>query len=528
MHQNYHFIKQLAPRLHAELAGKCFVEAFSQQKDELILVFAEESGTGGDEEDRPLVKPFFIKATLTASFSCLSFPERFDRARRNSVNLFHEFAGNEVDFVQVCQNERAIQVHFVSGRDLVFKLFGNRSNLIAINEAGAVTQLFNNKLATDRTLTVASLNREIDQTWEAFVANEGRFEPLFPTFGKVANKYLAGKLAGVTDLAARWHVVQEFLQELESPDFYITKIDNIPALTLFETGEVVQVLHDPVEALNAFYLAYIRLSGLDKEKADIVRLLWKRIQQTDNYLENTFQKLVDLESATKNDELANIIMANLHVIPERAEKAELYDFYRDQPITIRLKKDLSAQKNAEGYYRKAKNEKIELDRLNDSLAAREADRQRLQQHLAHIEGLESLRDMRAYIKTHKLEQGNAGPAVDDLFKRLDFMGYTILIGRNAKNSDVLTKQAHKEDLWLHAKDVVGSHVVVKNQPGRKFPAPVIERAAELAAFYSKRKNDSLCPVIVTPKKFVRKPKGLPDGLVLIDKEDIVMVVARGE
>jgi predicted ribosome quality control (RQC) complex YloA/Tae2 family protein len=522
VHQNYHFIKQLAPRLHSELAGKRFVEAFSQQKDELIIVFAEE------EEGEELKKPFFIKATLTNNFSCLSFPERFDRARRNSVNLFNDFAGDRIAFVEVCKNERAIQVHFETGRDLIFKLFGNRSNFIALNERGEATQLFNNKLATDRGLTVASLNRDIDQSWDAFVANNGRFEPLFPTFGKVANKYLSGKLEGKNDLAERWAIVQKFLKELESSIFYITKIDNIPALTLFETGEVVQVLHDPIEALNAFYLAYIRLSGLDKEKADIVRLLRKRIQQTDNYLENTFQKLVDLENATKNDELANIIMANLHNIPERAEKAELYDFYRDQPITIKLKKDLSAQKNAEGYYRKAKNEKIEIDRLNDSLAAREAERKRLQEHLEHIENLESLRDLRAYIKTNKLEQGNAAPAIDDLFKRIDFMGYTILIGRNAKNSDLLTKQAHKEDLWLHAKDVTGSHVVVKNQPGKKFPSPVIERAAELAAFFSKRKNDSLCPVIVTPKKFVRKPKGLPDGLVLIDKEDIVMVVAKGE
>jgi predicted ribosome quality control (RQC) complex YloA/Tae2 family protein len=521
VHQNYHFIKQLAPRLHSELAGKVFVEAFSQQKDELIIVFAEQ------EQEEELVKPFFIKATLTNSFSCLSFPEKFDRARRNSVNLFTDFAGDKIDFVRVCKNERAIQVHFESGRDLIFKLFGNRSNFIALNEAGEATQLFNNKLVTDRNLTVASLNRDIDQSWEAFVANEGRFEPLFPTFGKLLNKYLSGKLAGKDDLAGRWAIVQEVLKELESSVFYITRVDNIPALTLFETGEIVQVLHDPLEALNAFYLAYIRLSGLDKEKADILRLLKKRIQQTDNYLENTFQKLVELESATKNDELANIIMANLHVIPERAEKAELYDFYRDQPIVIKLKKDLSAQKNAEGYYRKAKNEKIELDRLNDSLAAREADRKQLQEHLEHIESIESLRDLRAYIKSNKLEQGSAAPVIDDLFKRVDFMGYTILIGRNAKNSDVLTKQAHKEDLWLHAKDVTGSHVVVKNQPGRKYPAPVIERAAELAAFYSKRKNDSLCPVIVTPKKFVRKPKGLPDGLVLIDKEDIVMVVAKG-
>ena len=75
---------------------------------------------------------------------------------------------------------------------------------------------------------------------------------------------------------------------------------------------------------------------------------------------------------------------------------------------------------------------------------------------------------------------------------------------------------------------IGSHVVVKYKAGKSFPKNVIERAAELAAWYSKRRTDSLCPVTVTPKKFVRKPKGLAEGQVIVEKEDVVMVVPRGE
>ena len=124
------------------------------------------------------------------------------------------------------------------------------------------------------------------------------------------------------------------------------------------------------------------------------------------------------------------------------------------------------------------------------------------EHLSVIEPMESLRELRAYIKSNGLKaSSNVAALAVDLFKKVEYLGYVILIGRNAKNNDLLTKQyAFKEDLWLHARDVSGSHVVIKNQPGKKFPAPVIERAAELAAFYSKRKTDSLCPVIVTPKK----------------------------
>ncbi len=115
------------------------------------------------------------------------------------------------------------------------------------------------------------------------------------------------------------------------------------------------------------------------------------------------------------------------------------------------------------------------------------------------------------------------------FKEVLLDGFRILIGRNAKNNDLLTQRyAYKEDLWLHARDVSGSHVVIKYRAGKTFPKNVVERAAELAAWYSRRRTDSLCPVIVTPKKFVRKPKGLAEGQVLVEKEDVVLVVPRGE
>jgi len=523
VHQNYYFLKQLAPRLHDELAGKYFIEAFSQEKDEIILVFAASA-----EEENP-GEVFFIKAALKSNFACLSFPDKFDRARRNSVNLFTDLAGNTVEYVRVFENERAVQISFADNRKLVFKLFGNRSNLISYDREGVVLQVFNNKLPADKLLSLASLDRHIDQSFEAFVANGLRFEPLFPTFGKLVNARLHVLLHDRGSATEKWAVIQDMLRELESSFFYVTRIELIPVLSLFETGDLITKYDDPIEALNGFYIAYIRLSGIEKEKAEILRILKKRIQQTENYLDNTFKKLVELEEAVKNDELGNIIMANLHEIPARAEKVELFDFYREKPITIKLKKELSAQKNAEGYYRKSKNEKIEIARLNDSLEAREAEKARMQQHLEKIEAIDVLRELRVYIKNNGLDQGKIAISTDELFKKVEFLGYTILIGRNAKNNDVLTKQyASKEDLWLHAKDVTGSHVVVKNQPGKRFPAPVIERAAELAAFYSKRKNDSLCPVIFTPKKFVRKPKGLPEGAVVVDKEDVVMVVAKGE
>ena len=110
------------------------------------------------------------------------------------------------------------------------------------------------------------------------------------------------------------------------------------------------------------------------------------------------------------------------------------------------------------------------------------------------------------------------------YKKFNFMNYDILVGKSAAGNDILTQKiARKDDLWLHARDVSGSHVVVKNLPGKQFPGELIKKAAELAAFYSKRKNDSLCPVIYTLKKYVRKPKSMAPGKVKVEKEKVILV-----
>jgi predicted ribosome quality control (RQC) complex YloA/Tae2 family protein len=78
-------------------------------------------------------------------------------------------------------------------------------------------------------------------------------------------------------------------------------------------------------------------------------------------------------------------------------------------------------------------------------------------------------------------------------------------------------------LWLHARDVSGSHVIIRNPQNQTVPKHVIEQAASIAAYYSKRQTETLCPVIVTPKKYVRKTRDLLPGQVIVDREEVVIV-----
>jgi predicted ribosome quality control (RQC) complex YloA/Tae2 family protein len=161
----------------------------------------------------------------------------------------------------------------------------------------------------------------------------------------------------------------------------------------------------------------------------------------------------------------------------------------------------------------------------ENIEAKEELMQELQGHISKVEAIESLRELRKYIKNNVSEQNDKQVlTVQDLFKYVNYQGWEILIGKNSRNNDLLTQRyARKEDLWLHARDVSGSHVVIRRQAGKKFPVNVIEKAAGIAAYYSKRKNDTLCPVIVTPKKYVRKTKDLLEGQVIVDKEEVVLI-----
>jgi predicted ribosome quality control (RQC) complex YloA/Tae2 family protein len=323
----------------------------------------------------------------------------------------------------------------------------------------------------------------------------------------------------------RWQQLEHLLAQLNKKRFYVGLYNGLPALHLLpdflnEPKEYTSAL----EALNAYYYAYAKVSHLEKERNQALKSLQKAIEKTKNYVEKTYQKMEELSDSHDLEKIGHILMANLHRIPEKSEKITLENFYTQKEITIKLKKELSPQKNAEWYYKKAKNQKIEIAKLEENLQARELHLAMLQNHLQQIESIENLRDLRSYLKKNALDFQDEKQEQGSPFRSFQIEGFTVLVGRNAQNNDLLTqKYAYKEDLWLHAKDVSGSHVVIKYQAGKAFPKTVIEKAAQLAAYFSKRKNETLCPVIVTPKKFVRKTKDLDFGQVIVEKETVVMV-----
>ncbi|CAD5299314.1 MULTISPECIES: NFACT RNA binding domain-containing protein [unclassified Imperialibacter] len=511
MHLNYFFLKPLCKELDAAWRGFTLGACFSQQKDELIFHFYK------NEEEK------FIRVSLIPQLTFISFPESFARSRKNNVDLFEEAIGGQLEMVSITPCDRSFVMAFNNGFSFLFKMHGSRSNIIGTDKNGS-QRLFRSQLLDDEGLTQEQLASTLALTKEHFDEMEGELRQFVPILGKETTAFLNGLGYDDTTIERKWALVTEMLGAFENPTFYICRWQEKVQLLLFRAGEVLMETDSAIEATTVYAQKVSREFYLKTELHPLLQRLRKELKQTESYLKQSKAKLIELKEGKSYSQLADVLMANLHQVKEGQEEAVLDNFYTGQPVNIKLKRALTPQKNAEIFYRKAKNQKIEIEKLEEAIAAKEALEETVAEHLLHLEDMTDLKLIRQYIQQHGLAKESKQAAINRPFKVFQIGLYEAWVGTNAKNNDELTlKYATKNDLWLHAKDVPGSHVVLKWRAGQNFPKPVIEQAAALAAYYSKRKTDTLCPVIFTPKKWVRKPKGAHPGAVIVEREEVIMV-----
>lgn len=238
-----------------------------------------------------------------------------------------------------------------------------------------------------------------------------------------------------------------------------------------------------------------------------------------------------LEDAKQADEwkrLGELITANLYHIQKGDTEVRVIDYYSpDQPeISIKLDPTYSPQKNAQRYFKKYHKAKTSKKITGEQLKKTKAERRYLEEVLTHINLADSVEDLREieaeltkfdYLKKpatkNKLkhqENKSRGPK-----EYISVDGLTILVGRNNQQNDQLTfKIARPDDVWLHAQNIPGSHVVIRSEG--QIPDSTLEEAATLAAYYSKAKTSPKVPVDYTTRKHVRKPTGARPGFVLYD------------
>ena len=258
--------------------------------------------------------------------------------------------------------------------------------------------------------------------------------------------------------------------------------------------------------------------GVDGLRLGLERALAKR--------RRTLDKLVRwLKEAEQEDTLryhADLIMIHLNELSRGMTRAELLDVESGSPVEVALDPRLGPVENAQALYERAK-------RLRRGRPRVEARKRRLEKEIAVLEeGLNALAagdvpSEEALSLLPAAPQKSKKRVVPTATRVYRIGGYRVEVGKNAMQNDALLKRAKPDDLWFHVKGLPGAHVIVHRQGREEIPAYVIEQAARLAAGFSKGKEEAKVEVSYTQAKYVRKPKGAPPGLVILERERTIAV-----
>ncbi|GAA0881203.1 hypothetical protein GCM10009119_41730 [Algoriphagus jejuensis] len=517
MHLNYHFLKYLSPALHDTFVGRTLVACFSQSKDELVV---ETEGQEGS---------LFIRAHLLPPQIYLSFPTQYHRAKRNSIDLFHELIGDVIVSCSVFSFERAFYFGLESGKKLVFKLHGNRSNVLLYQkDEQSPSLLFRREIREDKELDSESLARSLELSQERFVELDGNASQFLPTLGAIPRAWLKARGYPEAPLDAKWTLMLEVLDLLDAPLFSLVENQDGVQLSLLPVESPIKTFSDPIQASNELFFQALVKGKFEKEKNSLLKSYQDQLRKTDSYIQKSSAKLEELRTAAAPSQLADVIMANLHEFENGKSETELLDFYTGNTVKVTLKHNQKPQQLAESLYRKSKNRQIELDQIDKTIASKFSLKAELERKIESIQSIADFRGLKSYQKTNKEDKAITKEVSGLPFKVFEFEGFTIWVGKSAKDNDEMLRGfVHKVDLWLHARQVPGSHVVIRMKGMSTLPNTVLERAAGLAAFYSKLKTDSLAPVIYTHAKFVRKVKGSAPGSVMVNREKVILVPPIG-
>jgi predicted ribosome quality control (RQC) complex YloA/Tae2 family protein len=223
---------------------------------------------------------------------------------------------------------------------------------------------------------------------------------------------------------------------------------------------------------------------------------------------------------------ADIIMANLHQL--KVGDNLVFDFYQNKDVVIKIKSTGKASDIASKLYKKSKNQVKEREVLLNKIERTEELIKQKNYDISTITLIDNYSDLKKFISSQQTEEVKIKSTVENIsgVYTIEHLGYKILVGKNSKNNDIVTfKLSDKNDIWLHAQGVSGSHVVIKNQSKiyKEIPKEVIEYAGEIAAYNSKARGSATVPVVYTLRKFVRKPRAASPGAVVITMEKTIFV-----
>ena len=296
---------------------------------------------------------------------------------------------------------------------------------------------------------------------------------------------------------------------------FLTETSFSPVPFANQVGEPFTSLSD---LLDTYYKDKAERDRVKQQASELIRRVENELQKNRHKLKKQEKELLATDNAEEFRQKGELLTTFLHQVPNDQDQVTLDNYYTNQPITIALDKALTPSQNAQRYFKRYQKLKEAVKYLTELIEETKATILYLEsvETVLNQAGLEEIAEIREELIQTGFIRRRQREKIQKRKKPEQYLasdGKTIIyVGRNNLQNEELTfKMARKEELWFHAKDIPGSHVVIS---GNLDPSDEVKTdAAELAAYFSKGRLSNLVQVDMIEVKKLNKPTGGKPGFV---------------
>lgn len=526
-------------------------------KNEIVLVIR---ANGKNHKLLLSVHPSYARAQLTNDqYENPSEPPMFCMLLRKHLEGFILEDVHQVglDRIIIFEVKGRNEIGDVSYKQLIVEIMGRHSNIVLVDKTRNII------LDSIKHVSFAlNTHRAIMPGQEyIFPPQQNKLNPLEATeedvlrsidfnSGKL-DKQIVDRFVGISPLMAKEIVFQAGLaNRISLPKAFVTMLQKVkvnkyePSITIKDNKESFYLF--PIEnlkgeskpysslseLLDRFYFGKAERDRVKQQGNDLERFIINEKEKNEKKIKKLLATVKEAENADKYQLYGELLTANLYAVEKGMKEIEVINYYDENGGTINI--PLNPQKtpsdNAQKFFTRYQKAKTALVMANDQLEKAKEEVAYFDSLLQQVEAA-STKDI-AEIREELIEGGylrdrqkkgnkNNKNTKPQLEKYQASDGTEILVGKNNKQNDYLTnKLAGKDEVWLHTKDIPGSHVVIRD----KAPSEeTILEAAQLAAYFSKARNSSSVPVDFTQIRHVKKPSGAKPGYVIYENQQTVYV-----
>lgn len=336
----------------------------------------------------------------------------------------------------------------------------------------------------------------------------------------------------INNLYSKFYEIIEIIKLSKfSPEIIFNEKNNIIDFFSIESKQFInnkkQKFNSISKLMEFFYKNRDLTYRMNQKTQDLKRLVQQNIERCIKKKDIQNKTLKEISKRETKKLYGELITANIYSIKKGMTNFITQNFYDENcsEITIPLDGNLTPSENAQKYFKRYNKEKRTFTALQMQIKQNDEELNYLETIMTSIQNCIDEQDIKE-IRQELSEQGfikkvqsKKNKQSQKKSKPLHFIssdGFDIYVGKNNKQNDELTlKFAKSNDIWLHTKDIPGSHVIIVSN-NKEIPSSTLNEGALLAAFYSKAKNSSMVPVDYTMRKNVKKPSGSKPGFVIYE------------